>query len=72
MRVIRQINAPLDGARDNEKAGVTWMEQLIPKLENLDSYYPMLCGSDHIVNVSQIKHLDGRHQPAVASQMGRG
>jgi hypothetical protein len=45
---------------------------LIPKLGNLDSYYPMLCGNDRIVNVSQIKHLDGRHQPAVAPQMGRG
>jgi hypothetical protein len=45
---------------------------VIPKLGNLDSYYPMLCGNDRIVNVSQIKHLDGRHQPAVAPQMGRG
>jgi hypothetical protein len=42
------------------------------KLGNLDSYYPMLCGNDRIVNVSQIKHLDGRHQPAVAPQMGCG
>jgi len=45
---------------------------MVPTLGNLDSYYPMLCGNDRIVNVSQIKHLDGRHQPAVAPQMGCG
>jgi hypothetical protein len=46
-------------------------ERLIPKFGNLDSYYPMLCGNDRIVNVNQIKRLDGHHQPAVAPQMGR-
>ena len=45
---------------------------LIPKLENLNSYYAMLCGNDRIVNVSQIEHLYGSCQPAVAPQMGRG
>jgi hypothetical protein len=32
----------------------------------------MLCGDDHIVNVSQIKHLDGRHKPAATPRVGRG
>jgi hypothetical protein len=45
---------------------------LIPKLRNLDSCYPALCGDDRIVNMSQIKHLDGRHQPATTPQVGRG
>jgi hypothetical protein len=31
-----------------------------------------LCGDDRIVNMSQIKHLDGRHQPATTPQVGRG
>jgi len=34
--------------------------------------HPMLRGDDLIVIMSQIKHLDGRHQPDVAPQMGRG
>jgi hypothetical protein len=46
--------------------------RLIPKLRNLDSYYPTLCGDDRIVNVSQIKHLDGRRKPAATPQVGRG
>jgi hypothetical protein len=33
----------------------------IPKLRNLDLCYPTSCGDDCMVNVSQIKHLDGRH-----------
>ena len=33
---------------------------LIPKLRNHDSCYPALCRDGRIVNVSQIKHLDGR------------
>ena len=45
---------------------------VIPKLGNRDSYCPMLCANDCIVNVSQIKHLDGRHQLPVAPQIGRG
>ena len=39
------------------------MKLLIPKLSDLDSYYPTLCGNDHIEYVSQIKHLNSRHQP---------
>jgi hypothetical protein len=27
---------------------------------------------DRIVNVSQIKHLDGRYKPAATPQVGRG
>jgi hypothetical protein len=45
---------------------------VIPKLRNLDSYCPTLCGDGRVVNVSQIKHLDGRHKPAATPQMGRG
>ena len=47
-------------------------EELIPKLRNHDSCYPALCRDGRIVNVSQIKHLDGRYKPAATSQMGRG
>ena len=46
--------------------------RLIPKLRNLDSCYPTLCANDRIVNVSQIKHMDGRHKPAATPQVGRG
>jgi hypothetical protein len=46
--------------------------RFIPKLRNLDSCNPTLCGDDCIVNVSQIKHLDGRHKPAATPQVGRG
>jgi hypothetical protein len=47
-------------------------EGIIPKLRNHDSCYPALCRDGRIVNVSQIKHLDGRYKPAATSQMGRG
>ena len=32
---------------------------LIPKLRNLDSCYPTLCGGDHVENVSLVKPSDG-------------
>jgi hypothetical protein len=45
---------------------------VIPKLRNLDSCYPTLCEGDRILNMSQIKHLDGRYKLAATSQVGRG
>ena len=45
---------------------------LIPNLRNHDSCYPALCRDGRIVNLSQIKHLDGHYKPAATSQMGRG
>src|ERR1035437_2626829 len=36
--------------------------ELIPKLRNHDSCYPMLRGDDLIVNMSQIKQLDGGYK----------
>ena len=45
---------------------------VIPKLRNHNSCYPALCRDGRIVNVGQIKHLDGRYKPAATSQMGRG
>ena len=50
----------------------SWEDELIPKLSDLDSYYPTLCADDHIENVSQIRHLNGRHQPAATPQASRG
>jgi hypothetical protein len=47
-------------ASDDGKAGYR-RSGLIPKLSDLDSYYPTLCADDHIENVSQIRHLNGRH-----------
>ena len=44
---------------------------LIPKLRNLDSCYPTLCGDDRIVNMSQIKHLDESHQSVATPRVGR-
>jgi len=44
---------------------------LIPKLGNLDSWCPTLCGDDRIVNASRIKCLDGRDKPAATPHMGR-
>jgi len=44
---------------------------LIPKLGNLDSWCPTLCGDDRIVNASRIKCLDGRGKPAATPHMGR-
>jgi hypothetical protein len=32
----------------------------------------MLRGDDRIVNMSQIKYLDGSYEPAATPQMGRG
>jgi hypothetical protein len=46
-------------------------QRLIPKLGDLDSYYPTLCADDHIENVSKIRHLNGRHQPAATPQVSR-
>jgi hypothetical protein len=45
---------------------------LIPKLRNHDSCYPKLRGDDPIVNMSQIKQLDGGYKPAATPQAGRG
>jgi hypothetical protein len=45
--------------------------RLIPKLGNLDSWCPTLCGVDRIVNASRIKCLDGRDKPAATPHMGR-
>ena len=44
---------------------------LIPKLGNLDSWCPTLCGDGRIVNASRIKCLDGRDKPAATPHMGR-
>jgi hypothetical protein len=52
-------------------AGVA-QSYVIPKLRNLDSCYPTLCEDDLIVNMNQIKDLDGRYELAETSQMGRG
>src|SRR5664280_2311402 len=38
---------------------------LIPKLGNLDSWCPTLCGDDRIVNASRIKCLDARDKPCL-------
>jgi hypothetical protein len=45
---------------------------VISKLRKHDSCYPALCRDGRIVNVSQIKHLNGRYKSAATSQMGRG
>src|ERR1035437_7363631 len=44
---------------------------LIPKLGNLDSWCPTLCGDDRIVNASRIKCLDGCDKPAATPHIGR-
>ncbi len=45
---------------------------VISKLRNHDSCYPALCRDGRIVNVSQIKHLDGHHRRTSALQVGLG
>src|ERR1035437_560706 len=45
--------------------------RLIPKLGNLDTWCPTLCGDDRIVNANRIKCLDGRDNPAATPHMGR-
>jgi hypothetical protein len=44
---------------------------LLPKLRNDDSCYRAWCRGGRIINVSQIKHLDGSYKPAATSQTGR-
>jgi hypothetical protein len=61
---------PLIG-RNWLKAKIALGLGLIPKLGNLDSWCPTLCGDDRIVNASRIKCLDGRDKPAATPHMGR-
>jgi len=64
-RVIREVDG---GASARASAD---MFSVIPKLGNLDSWCPTLCGVDRIVNASRIKCLDGRDKPAATPHIGR-
>jgi hypothetical protein len=64
---LRQNRADLGIAEESRFQGLG----IIPKLGNLDSWCPTLCGDDRIVNASRIKCLDGRDKPAATPHMGR-
>ena len=52
--------------------GGALVDGVIPKLANLDSCRPTLCGDAGAVNMSQINHLDEGDDLAVTPMVGRG
>src|ERR1035438_10249120 len=72
---VGRATGPVDAASSTRSADapthpVDQCMALIPKLRNHDSCYPALCRDGRIVNVSQIKHLNGRYKFATMSQKG--